>query len=219
MFQRDYILRIIDQFIRILAELIFKRKQDADQDVIDQVFSTSTDLFGLDFHMLDMIKTDALISFLESGNDDQFKLYAYAMLFKEISYAQYLEGFKQKALVSLRKAIGLLDHFLAKKDGPDKLVLIEHVEDMADWALLFQLQDDYLLKLFYICFKLKRFHKAENLLFRLGELSGREIEPIGLHFFETVLAQSEEYLLNCGLNRAEFEQSCQDFKQVVKRKN
>jgi hypothetical protein len=84
--RRDYLLRIIDEVGRILASVVFKRRNDADQEALETIMVGYERLFGLDADQVFLLTPAQHFKMLAEEDDPDFardKLLLYAALSAE----------------------------------------------------------------------------------------------------------------------------------------
>ncbi|MEJ2105687.1 MAG: DUF6483 family protein [Ignavibacteriaceae bacterium] len=86
MIQQDYIMRMIEQLVQVLAKLLFNKEAKNYNDALNDIDIASKTIVGLDFKLLEELSAKDIKSLLALKKDDStvnIKLIIIAKLIKE----------------------------------------------------------------------------------------------------------------------------------------
>ena len=86
MIRQDYIMRMIEQLIKVLAKILFNKKEGSFQEAINNIDTAFKNILGLDFNLLNALSAKDIISLLEMAKDNasiNIKCIVLAKLLKE----------------------------------------------------------------------------------------------------------------------------------------
>jgi len=206
MINKDYILRLIEQFAKVLAKilkLIMNQQHPEALKTIDQTFQH---LFGFNSKFINSISDDDLIEMMKSGEAlDADKCIMIALLLKaegDVYDAQ--SNLDESYDRYLRSLLLLLEAFSADSDAN----LSTHYSEIG--TIINKLQDEELpdeikSKLLRYYEKVGQYSKAEDLLFELIETNSfdQDILEEGIHFYERLIVKSDSELIAGNLPRDE----------------
>lgn len=212
MFQRDYILRMIEQLARVLAKLLLhveKRDFRAVEEEIDHAYKN---LVGLDRNTIHSLSGDSLIDLLNIGFDFKAgKSLVIAKLLMQEANLMKLKGYSQEEIEPIfTKSLQLLleallnEPFLLKDYSGD-------VNSMLTANEVFEISPSLKYKLFQYMELSGQYALAENLLFELAVAGYRDIKLEGNRFYQRLSQKSAEELEKGNFSREEIEQGRSDF--------
>ncbi len=206
MIEKDYLLRLIQQFTAVLAKIIFNKKiQNYDQAFVE-IDKALNGLLGLTHADALSLPVDRLLQMLrESAGDFSEKCYVLAELLRqdgEISELGHKNQFLarqnyERSLFFYLETLAVDQHF-QHAEIHDKMKLLS--EKLAN-DLQYQFGASRVLFRYFET--IGEFAQAENLLFRLLENREPDILDQGLAFYQRLAAKSEAELTAGKLNRAE----------------
>jgi hypothetical protein len=110
MFQRDYVLRQIQQLIQVLELVIFKRKADQFEEASDVLNGALKDLFGLDVDEIAGLSDSDVVALCTSGGQlVSDKALVLAEILEEEGQARELRGTSLMAPLYFAKALALYE--------------------------------------------------------------------------------------------------------------
>ncbi len=86
MIRQDYIMRMIEQLVKVLSKVISNKKSENYHEAIDNIDNAFQNILGLDYDLLDTLSVKDIISLLNiSSNNTKFSINCIiiAKLFKE----------------------------------------------------------------------------------------------------------------------------------------
>lgn len=136
--RRDYILRIIDEVGRLLARVVFKRKNGADQEALETVVQAAERLFALERTSLFQLKPEQQFAMLLDGESPEIgrdKVLLYAALNAEAGEVYFNQRNDAMARATFQFAAWLCEQARANFSmeqlpayAPDPLVLRQRLE-------------------------------------------------------------------------------------------
>lgn len=110
MYEKDYIMRLIQQMVRILMELFGLRQKGSYEEAYELIDLTLQQFIGLSSKMINDFDEQSLIDFLKpSGSLNYEKCFVAGILLKEEGELLLQQNMKEQALERFRKAFALLE--------------------------------------------------------------------------------------------------------------
>ena len=216
MFQRDYILRMVEQFTTVLAKILLKKKSDNFASALDEIQQNYKSIFGVDKELVDVSSAQEIISLLRLQKKDNPIIYLMIADFlkEEAELNDQLKNCTNSAVNSkYQKALMLYldgvqvgvdfqtkEFYLKIDELIDKLKVIEK-----DTGLIKNMIEYYILT--------NNLSKAENLLFELANKNDDWIMAFAKNFYDRLSKKSNEELKMGNFSTGEIQQGISEFEQ------
>jgi hypothetical protein len=110
MFEKDYIMRMIQQMIRVLLKLFGLREQGSFEEAYDLIDLTLQQFTGLSSKMIDDFDEESLLAFLSpGGNLNLERCFVVGVLLKEEGDILFRQNYSKEGLVRYKKSFALLE--------------------------------------------------------------------------------------------------------------
>ena len=213
MLQRDYVLRLIEQFARAVASVIRLRSTGEPKAAQVELAHLSQGFLGIDAKLLLSLSDGELLSlFAGSGELDSGRaVVAQQILFEEAAIQEALgdatlaQVYRLRGLSLLLEVLTTDPRFRTPEYLADLTRLLEMVGDDSTPSIR--------LKLFRYFDAIGDYAEAEDRLFELVDIG--EIVPEGLAFYERLLTLSDAELGRGDLPRAEVEEGMLQLKKMT----
>lgn len=70
MIRQDYIMKMIEQFVKVLTKILFNKEEGNYQEAIVNIDSAFKNILGLDYNLLKVLSTQDIIAMLKISKDD-----------------------------------------------------------------------------------------------------------------------------------------------------
>lgn len=219
MFQRDYILRMIEQFVKVLAKILFNKEAKNYSTALDEIRQSYHSVFGIDKELISISSAEEIVSLLKLQGKSEPKVFIMLAEFlkeeadlhkvlKDISPSE-VDKIYCKALSLFYEAVLPNSDFQTTENFEKIDYLINAIESRSK-------QRGLVVKTFRY-FELKgEYAKAENLLFELIDLSPTFAVSEGEKFYNRLKEETDEELLKGNFSREEIEQGLSEFKTRIK---
>ena len=220
MIRQDYIMRMIEQMVKVLAKILFNKEAGNYNAAINDIDAAFNSITGLDYNMINDLSANDIISILKMSKDDaavSIKCIVIAKLLKEKTDIAKLNSDENSRLVyNYQKSISLyLEGILNNKNV--EVDLSEYYSDVKEIVKI--LEDEIPQNTRYRLFKfyelIGEYDKAENELFRLKGLNYPNIVEEGILFFRNLEKLSEVDLMKGNLSKEEVKRGLADFTKVI----
>jgi len=218
MIQQDYIMRMIEQLVQVLAKLLFNKEAKNYDEALKEIENASKSIVGLDFKLLEELSAYDIKSLLALTKNDStvnVKLIIIAKLIKEKTEILKLTSPDNPNFISnYQKAISLyLDGILNNKNI--EIDLSRFYQDVKELENILEgeINSDTRIKFFKFYEHLGEYTKAENELFKLREMNYPDIEKVGARFFKKLEKLSEDDLQKGNFSKEDVAQGIKDFTQ------
>ena len=215
MLQRDYILRLIEQFARAVASVIRLRAMGEPKAAQIELQKLTQAHLGLDPKLLTTLSDAELLSLFTLGGklDSGRTVVAQQILVEEAAIQDALGEPALGETYRLR-GLSLLVDVLTRDP------IMRTADYMADLSRLLEsvandIPPAIRLKLFRYYDAIGEYAEAEDHLFELVELGVADAVPEGLAFYEKLLALPDAQLAEGDLPRAEVEESLSLLKKMA----
>lgn len=140
MIREDYIMRMIDQLVKVLAKILLNKETRDYQEAVNNIEIAFKNILGLDYNLFKVLSAQDIISLLKISKDDatlNIKCIVIAKLLKERAEVENLSGKKnfnyvydyqrilslylQGILNNKNKDIDLRDYYSDVKEIAEKL--------------------------------------------------------------------------------------------------
>ena len=109
MFEKDYIMRMIHQLIRVLLELFGLKQKGSYEEAYELIDLTLQQFTGLSSKMINDFDEESLLAFLSpSGNLNYERCFVVGVLLKQEGDLLYEQNSKQESISRYRKSYALL---------------------------------------------------------------------------------------------------------------
>jgi len=211
MIRNDYIMRLIEQFVRILSELISKQKSLTTEQIYTELDKAAINYLSLDLELLNkMTWTELLHFFTHNEERDAARCYIAAEMI--LTYA-YLNKRHMDIPEPRIKALALYLEAITTSPELQKSEYFNKVNDVLEKVSAVEIPEDLKLILFRFYELTNEYGRAENILFELTELAIPDLEKIGIDFYQRLLKLSDQELAAGNLPREEVQEGMQTFRQ------
>ncbi len=204
MFQRDYIMRMVEQLTQALIHIMRQKAVHQYHEAQESINTASNGILGLDMSLLRLISDEQIIDFFRSDDEiDAGKCLVVAeLLFHDSEIMEKMDSEDDFNFGYLKSLSLFLSAFIQEGDlleaqYQEKIALIQ--EKLADYFLPQHIE----YKLFNYYELIGQYDKAENLLFDLISVSYPEIQQQGIAFFQRLLEKGDDVLAAGNLPRNE----------------
>lgn len=206
MYQRDYIMRMIEQLGMFLTRILGLKeaeKFDAARMEIDQAGKI---LLGLDMSLIRVLSDEKIISLLQpTGSLDSGKCLLIAELLREEGGICECQGKEDELYTCYTKSLSLYLEALAVNADFRNQEYLSKIDTLIQRLQRFTLPVHVEEKLFHYFEMTGKYAQAENLLFQLLEMNRPGMLEEGIRFYERLLAKSDNKLEQGNLPREEVE--------------
>jgi hypothetical protein len=221
MIRNDYILRMIEEFLRGTARLKGLKEKESWSEAREEIEEEIKALFGQSLEELETLSEAELLGKLivsDSAFIVKEKAVILATLLKELGDVAKGEGEKERAAGFYLKGFDLLLGLLNRGDIYDTPEYSPNVETFLSSLSDRKLPLNTLASLMQYFERTTNFGKAEDVLFEIAEndeVELVELKRFGTAFYERLMAQSEEKLASGGLPREEVQSGFADFTKEI----
>ena len=206
MFERDYILRLIEQLTQVLSKILFSKgakNLDEAKELIRQAYPN---MLGLDADMIRSMSDKEIIAFLKITGSTQYeRCLMIAELLKEEAAIDELiegEGSEQPVLIYFDSLSLFLEAFI-NKDELSTERFIKDMESVLEKVSGFQLPPEIAEKLSRYYENSGRYADAEDLLFELAESGNPYYLQKAEEFYLRLMEKPEDELKQGNLPKDE----------------
>ena len=206
MFEKDYIMRMIQQFARFLAAVLFKIKSGSVEQAQLDIQSASQQYLGLRFDFLLGIPNQELVNIFSIGGQlDGERCYIAAQLFileakaREAEHPEGSYGCYLRALDLLLICVRQLDEALKNE-------AISAIDEILQTVRDNNLPMDIYEKLLFFYEYRNEYAKAEDCLFKIAENGVDSALKTGESFYERLMEKTDQELEDGNLPRSELEE-------------
>ncbi len=216
MIRQDYIMRMIEQLVKVLSKILFNKNAGSYQEAINNVDTAFKNILGLDFNLLNALSAKDIISLLEIAKDNSsinIKCIVIAKLLKERAD---IENISNKEAVNssydYQRVLGLFLEGILNNKNKD-ISLSDYYADVNDTIkkLRDRISDETRFKLFQYYELSGEYDKAEKELLILRDMDFPDISDEGIKFYRKLLKLSDEDLRKGNLSRDETTQGLTNF--------
>lgn len=209
MFQRDYILRLVEQLGKTLATVLTLKRAKSWDEAELAVAEAARDLAGLDIETLLALPVDQMTTlFSAAGSLDAGKCLVAAELLCEHGEIRDLRGDEATACLERTRALSLLlEVFAGEQPGriPDAERYSKRIDTLVEALSDYPPVPAVQMKLVSYYERRGELANAEDVLFDLIDAGHEEVITSGIDLYQRLLTRRDEELERGGLPRAEVE--------------
>ncbi|WP_376793704.1 DUF6483 family protein [Thermogemmatispora sp.] len=217
MINRDYILRIIEQFSRILARVLFLRQTNQYQEVLALLDELFRQTVGLNSDFLLAVPEEMLLALVKRIDLlDVEKCLWIALLFKlEGDTYQDLERYEE-SFPRYQRSLRLFLEAILPEENPRQSDFFAEVEELLTLLSRYELPASLLRRIMLYYEKTGRYAQAEDTLFEALEApdSSSEIFEEGLAFYARLRGKSSAELRAGNFSLEEIEEGLADLRRL-----
>jgi len=217
MFQRDYILRLVEQLAKTLgAVLVLKKARRFDEAEL-AVSEAAKNLVGLDVRTLLALPLEQIVTlFSPVGSLDAGKCLVVAEILYEDGDVKSLKGDEAAAYRSRIRALGLLlevsgRESLERIPDPDKY--LRKIETLIEFLSAYAPVPEIQERLIPHFERQGELARAEDVLFELIDAGHEEAVAPGIELYERLLSKTDEELERGDLPRSEVEEGLSQLRE------
>jgi hypothetical protein len=218
MIRNDYILRMIEEFARIVSRIVALRRAESWQPAAHAIDEQCRELTGVPAAQLVELSETELLARVLTGDGAHAlreKILFIVALLKEAGDVRMGEGRAAEAQACHLKALHLLLHVLAQKDLHDLPDFVPSVEMLLDPLRDSRLPMSTCVLLMQHHERTGEFARAEDALFALleAEPAAHDLIRLGEEFYRRLLAFSDDTLRRGNLPRPEIESALEELRR------
>ncbi len=211
MIYQDYIMRMIEQIVRVLAKILFNVEMGNYRGALDEIDSAFKGLTGLDYNLLNSLSDKDIIALLKISEDNEItgaKCFVIGKLLKEAAGLKAMEENNYRINSEYQKALSLyLEGILSNRNSIQ--LFADYLKDID--IIVEKIKNDEISP--YIRFKLFKFYeltgrydKAEEELFNLEKLDYFDFKKEGINFYGKLEMKSDDDLKKGNFSREKVKQ-------------
>jgi len=217
MFQKDYIMRLIEQLSNILIKIIFNRETGNYAQALKELDLAYRNLLGADPIKLDnMTELELIENFQNEDECDSEKLIVIAELMREHAIISEIENGMD--LYTFRKFLKSLTAYLFALQCDVSFQRDEYhnkIGNLINKLKLYSLPNHLHYRIFIYYMDTGQFAKAEDSLFQLYELDYHSVADVGHDFYNQLMKMSDEKLIKGNLPRKEVAEGQKLFNEMI----
>ncbi len=215
MFQKDYILRMIEQFVKVIAKVLFNKESKNYGTALEEIQENYLTVFGIDKELILASSAEDIISLLKlrGGAKPEVILMLAEFLKEEANLHKEVNQLQHEEIDKINcKALSLFYEVVLNDSKYQTKEHYEKIDSLIKAAERFCRQPDLMVKTI-LYFELKgEYDEAENILFELIGLSAAAAAKEGENFYDRLKSRSDEELAKGNFSRDEVEQGLSEFK-------
>ncbi|MBD3289777.1 hypothetical protein GF337_13300 [candidate division KSB1 bacterium] len=205
MLHKDYIMRMIEQFSNVLAQIIFNRqikKYDLAETEIQKAYK---DLLGSDREFILSLSDDAILRLFKSSSETGYErcIFIAELMKEEAQIIESKDGSEAYAMDLYFKAFRVLGQVIIESKYWRQEPYLNSLEFLVNKISRAELPDSILIKLFQYYDIIDSYAEAENILFDLIDNNYPNILEEGEQFYQRLLKLSDDALTAGNLPREE----------------
>lgn len=218
MIQRDYLMRMIQEFIKTMALLMESKSVGDLKRIEENLDESSRSFFDLTRDQVcDLDQAGLKQALIRSGSTQEFKLRAQVLsrILTESAELAATEGRQEAMTVAYLKALNLLLETVVGSEPVELLEFTPRIEGVLDALGRVPLPPETLIVLMQYFEQQDEYGKAEDQLFQLCENCPNKgaLRELGESFYRRMSGKPDSILAGGGLPRDEVESGLREFRQ------
>lgn len=218
MFQRDYILRMIEQFVKVLAKILFNKEAKNYSTALDEIRQSYHSVFGIDKELISISSAEEIVTLLKLQGRAEPKVFIMLAEFlkEEADLHKELKDISPGEVDKIYcKALSLFYEAVLPNSDFHTTENFEKIDYIINAFESHSNQPGLVINTFRYFELTGEFAKAENLLFDLINLSPEFAVYEGENFFDRLKDKSDDELRNGNFSREEIEQGLSEFRERI----
>ena len=205
MLHKDYIMRMIEQFSNVLAQIIFNREIKKYELAESEIRKAYKDLLGSDREFVLSLSDDAILQLFKSSSETGYErcVFIAELLIEEAQIIESKGGSACLASDLYSKAFNVLAQVVIESKYWRQEAYLQKLNDLTKKIHHNDIPANTLFKLFRFYEISGSFAKAENILFELIDIQFPDIFIEGEQFYQRLLTLTDEELCTGNLPRDE----------------
>ena len=219
MFQRDFILRMIEQFVKVIAKVLLNKEAGNYDSALDEIQKSYSGIFGIDKELISVSSAEEIISLLKLRGKDKPKVFLMlAEFLKEEAEIHKSIGdvSKDKIDDTNCKSLSLYLEAVLNSDEVQSDENYEKINALLKETEGIRMMPGLSIKVLRYFELIGEYDKAENVLFELIESSPSQAALEGERLFRSLNSKSDEDLLKGNFSREEIEQGRTELDKRIK---
>lgn len=216
MIRQDYLMRMIEQLVKVLTKILFNKESGNYNAALNNIDDAFNMLVGLDYKIVNQLSAKDLIALLGISKDDtavNIKCIVIAKLLKEkADIVKQNSNDNLTLLYNYQKALTLYLHGILNNKNYE-INLNNYYTDVKE--IVKNILDEIPVEARYNLFKFYKligeYNRAENELFKLKNLHYPQIEEEGIIFFRNLEKLSDVELFKGNFSKEEVVEGLADF--------
>lgn len=214
MIKNDYIMRMIEQFSKVLARVLFNTGAQHWEEAQTDVQDAALNFLGISLRMVRRLPTDDLLAMMTVGGRlDTAKCYIAAQLL--LADARIHEGANEagETAESSFRALELMTVCLPQLPRDARDGAREQLDEITGRLAGIELPPDMLERLMATYEELGRYARAEDCLFELIDRDWAPARDLGERFYHRLMARTDAQLEDGDLSREEVDDGLVELRQ------
>ena len=213
MLTRDYLMRMIDTLVKVLAKVVFLKDARNFPEALKELDSVTKMNLGIDRTFINNLSNEQLFKIIDpDGKLIAPKSYLLGVVFKEEAEIYELQGEED---ISVKLNLRSLYMFLTGIESSKSVMEDDHlkkIESVIDKLHGSEIPLNIKEKLFLYYEFTGKYDKAENILYELIEVDSNYIKE-GIRFYIRLISKSEDELKKGNLPKIEVNEGLTDLKE------
>lgn len=220
MFERDYILRLIEQLTQVLSRILFSKDTKNYDEAKELLRQAYPNMLGLDPDMIRSMSDNEIISFLKITGSTQYeRCIMIAELFKEEAAIDELidGGLSEEAVLTYFDSLSLFLEAMINKDELMTERFRRDLESVLEKVSDYEIPAEILEKLVRYYELSGRYAEAEDILFELIGSSYPGILQKAESFYRRLMEKPDDELLRGNLPKDEVNEGLERISGLIRK--
>ncbi len=215
MLTKDYLMRMIDTLVRVLARLVFLKNSKDYTKAFSELNNVAKEFFALDLNFAETISNRQLVELIGKnklllpGN-----CYVFGILFQEEAELFELQNDFPRAGGLYEKSLSLFTEGLKSSPSILQSDHLDKINSVVEKLNEFEINIETEENIFFFYEFTGNYAEAENVIYNLIEFDKSYIKS-GIEFCMRLLEKSDEELIRGNLPRHEVEESLAGLKKKI----
>lgn len=212
MISKDYIMRMIEQFTKILSRIIFNKENSNYEEARSEIENAFKNVLGFDYNITLVISHEDLLKLLKFDSEvNDAKCIVAAELLKKDGEILELMGNEKQSIKSYENTLFLYLEIFNNQKVKNLNDIEQKIESITDKLIEFNLSSD-IKKSLVTYFEIKRnYGRAEDIIFDLFEAKESDNNEFCKDFFTRLLLKDDRDLRDGLLPREEVIEGLKEF--------
>lgn len=207
MLQRDYLMKMTQLLVTVLAKVLFHREQKNYAEAENEIETAAKTMVGLDLKLIKILSTEDIIKLMKTSDVYAGRCLISAELLKEYGDILGEKGKHEESINIYFKSLWLYLETMLTKELPEPAEYYPRIDFLIKNLSSLKFSNELQQKIFEYYEYSGQYSKAEDILFEMIDSGYEGIMDKGIKFYKRLQLKSEEELSSGNFTLEEIEES------------
>ena len=207
MLQRDYLMKMTQLLVAVLAKVLFHKEKNNFDDAQQELESAAKSMVGIDLKLISILSIGDILQLMKTSDVYAGRCLVSAELLKEYGDILIEKGKPEDSADIYHKSLCLYIEAMLTKEVPYRVDYYPKINFLISLSNKLNFSPAFKQQLFEYYEMSGQYSRAEDILFEMIEDEVEGIDKKGIKFYERLQKFSDEELFKGNLSREEVDES------------